>query len=135
MKVSGINGKEKGGVTIPLFHCIFNGDESVTHFMREYDVSLYQTLPYLYAVCIARTVNKTKTVLGGFFVKTSYTHNDPDFVDALHLVVEDVPALQALMGETTSFLPACITLAGEDKPPTEAEMLRIMIGQYLKFSD
>jgi hypothetical protein len=62
MKVSGVNGKEKGGVTIPLFHCIFNGDESVTHFMREYDASLYQTLPHLYAVCIARTVNKTKTV-------------------------------------------------------------------------
>jgi hypothetical protein len=96
MKGSGVNGKEKGGVTIPLFHCIFNSDESVTHFMREYDASLYQTLPHLYAVCIARTVNRTKTVLAGLFSVKQNSRRPLMFSSSA--AVLDRPASPALPG-------------------------------------
>ncbi|MGB8011035.1 MAG: hypothetical protein WCF68_05440 [Terriglobales bacterium] len=133
MTVYSTEGKEKGGATIPLFHCFFDGDESITHFMDKFDPALYEALPYLYAVCIAKTTEKAKTVVAGFFIKTSYTHNDPDFMDALNLAVAGTPALQALIGEGTSYLPARISIPGG--PPTEAEMLRVMFEQHLKFSD
>ena len=133
MTVYSTEGKEKGGATIPLFHCFFNGDESITHFVDKFDPVLYEALPYLYAVCIAKTTKKAKTVVAGLFIKTSYTHNDPDFMDALNLVVVSKPALQALIGEGTSYLPARISIPGD--PPTEAEMVHIMQGQHLKFSD
>jgi len=113
---------------------MFNGDESILHFMHEFDPAMYQALPNLYAVCIAKTKNKTKTVHAGFIVKTSYTHNDPDFSDTLMLAVGTDPAMKALIDENSSFLPARISISGE-APPTEAEMLRIMVDQHLKFSD
>ena len=134
MEVSSVDSQKKGGVSVLLFHCFFNGDESITHFMHEFDPALYKALPYLYAVCIAKTTKKAKTVLAGFFIKTSYTHNDPDFMDALNLAIVSAPAFQALIGADTSYLPARISFVG-DTPPTEAEMVRVMLGQHLKFSD
>lgn len=44
---------KKGGVTIPIFHCVFNGYESITSFMRDFDLSLYKELENLYAICFS----------------------------------------------------------------------------------
>jgi len=134
MAVYSTEGKVKGGATISLFHCFFNGDESITHFMHEFDTAIYQELPNLYAVCIAKTTSKTKTVQAGFIVKTSYTHNDPDFIDVLNLAVASEPTLKSLIGEGSTFLPARIAAAG-DEPLSEAAMLKVMFEQHLKFSD
>jgi hypothetical protein len=134
MKVMSTNSKEKGGLSALLFHCFFNGDESITHYMHNIDSDLYEELTNLYAVCIASTTDKRKTVLAGFVIKTSYTHNDTDFIDTLINAVSMEPQLNDLIGDNTSFLPARLGITG-NKPPTETEMLRIMVGQHLKFSE
>lgn len=123
---------EQNGLSVLLFHCFFNGYESITHFMHDLDPELYECLPNLYAVCVAETFDNHKKVTAGFVVKTSYTHNDPDFVHALRNVVSTDPRLERLANPASSFLPARLGLAGET-PPTEEEMLHILTTQGLKY--
>jgi hypothetical protein len=123
----------EGGVTLLLFHCIFNGDGSITHFMHDIDLGSYQSLPNMYAVYIAERSSKQKKVTGGFFVRTSYTHDDTDFNRALSNSVAAIPRLDKIITKHSFFLPARVP--SPDGPPvTENEMLRAMITQALKHS-
>jgi hypothetical protein len=125
---------DAGGMTIPLFHCIFNEGGSVTHFMHEVDLEVYRSLPNMYAVCIADRSKRHKRVTGGFFVVTNYSHNDEEnFTMALSNIVAAVPRLAALISEQSSFLPGRIVVP-DGPPPTEEEMLRVMVSQALKHS-
>jgi len=124
---------KKGGVTIPLFHCIFNEYESITHFMRTYDEVLYKKLENLYAVCISDNSGPKKKIVAGFIVKTSYTHNDSEFLDAITEVALSTEELKQHVGRNTSFLPARLGITGST-PPSEPEMLNVMSQQFLKFS-
>ena len=122
---------QKGGLSLLLFHCFFNDSESITHFMHDVDLELYHSLPNLYAVCIAETSKKHKKLTAGFFIKTSYTHHDSDFVTTLSNAVSTDQKLKSLINEHSSFLPARLGITG-DTPPTETEMLRVMMTQALK---
>jgi hypothetical protein len=123
----------KAGVSFLLFHCIFNGDGSITHFMHDIDLESYQSLPNMYAVCIAERAGKQRKVTGGFFIRTSYTHDDKDFDNALAIAAAGVPRLDKLITKDSSFLPARVqTPAGP--PLTEKEMLKAMLSQQLKHS-
>lgn len=124
---------QKGGVSILLFHCLFNAGGSITHFTHNFDPELYRALPNLYVVCIAETSMKHKNLTGGFVIKTSYTHHDHDFLSALTNAVSIEPRLQALISSRSSFLPARIGIPG-DAPITETEMLSAMMTQSLKHS-
>ena len=125
----------KGGVSVLLFHCLFNEGGSITHFMHDFDSELYRSLPHLYMVCIAEPTNKCKKLAGGlaggFVIKTSYTHNDHDFLATLTNTVSVEPRLKNLISSRSSFLPAHLGAPG-DAPITEAEMLRAMMTQALK---
>jgi len=123
---------DQGGLTIPLFHCIFNNG-SITHYDRKYDAKLYTSLPNLYAVCIANKNSGMRRVVGGFFVKTSYSHNDEGFIDAIAAAAQSATELLPLLNGNTSFLPARLN-APLDPPLTEQEMLDVMLEQYVKFS-
>lgn len=124
---------QKDGLSILLFHCLFNDDGSITHFTHEYDPELYQALPNLYAVCIADRSGNSRKITGGFVIKTSYTHNDKDFLATLTNAMSIEPRMNALIGTHSSFLPARVGIP-VDGPITEAEMLRVMLDQSLKHS-
>lgn len=124
---------QKGGVTIPLFHCIFNGYDSITSFMRNYDEGLYKQLENIYAVCISDNRGPSKNIVAGFMIKTSYTHNDPEFLDVITEVAQSAKELNPYIGRNTSFLPARLSVTGSP-PLSESEMLHVMSQQFLKFS-
>lgn len=121
---------QKGGLSALLFHCLFNSNGSVTHFMHDFDVEFYHSLPNLYAVCIADTSPNQKNITAGFFIKTSYSHHDSDFIGALTNVLSIDTGMKHLINERSSFLPARIGLSGP--PPSEDEMLRTIVTQALK---
>lgn len=121
---------DKGGLSLLLFHCVFT-EATVTHFMHEFDLDLYRQLPHLYVVCLAETSRNIKTVRAGFVIKTSYTHNDNDFLQTLTNVVSMEPRLECLITDRSSFLPARLSFL-DDEPITEEEMLRITVQQSFK---
>lgn len=130
MQLAMSDSNQKGGLSVLLFHCLFNSNGSVTHFMHDFDVELYHSLPNLYAVCISDTSSKRKKITAGFFIKTSYSHQDSDFIGALTNVVSIDTGMKSLINERSSFLPARIGISGA--PPSEDEMLRAVVTQALK---
>ncbi|MBA1290578.1 hypothetical protein [Pseudomonas japonica] len=125
---------ERGGVSIPVFECLFNGSESITSFTKEFDRTLYEALPHLYVVCISKNKGKLKQLVGGFFIKTSYHHDDGhDFTAALHAALMTSDTLRRFDGPEYSLLPARLGVLGAD-PLSEGEMLRIFGQQYLKYN-
>ena len=78
---------QQGGVTTSLFHCVFNDDGSITHYLDEADPGLSQALPNTYAVCLADNSGATRKVVAGFVAKTTFTHNDSGFQDAMYGIV------------------------------------------------
>lgn len=126
--------QKKGGVSIPVFECFFNGSDSITSFTRNFDQNLYERLPHLYVVCISKNKAKQRQLVGGFFIKTSYTHDDgADFQGALEQALLTSQNLSKFTGPEFSMLPARLGIRGTE-PLSEAEMLRILSIQYLKFS-
>jgi hypothetical protein len=130
MQLAMSDSNQKGGLSVLLFHCLFNSNGSITHFMHDFDVELYQSLPNLYAVCISDTSSKQKKITVGFFIKTSYSHQDSDFIGALTNVVSIDTGMKNLINERSSFLPARIGISGGH--PNEDEMLRTIVSQALK---
>jgi len=125
--------KQKGGVTIPVFDCIFHGAESIESFARDFDEELYAQLPNLYAICVAEKQGREKRIVAGFFVKTSYTHHDEEFLSAITMALKSSEKLHKFAGPNSSFFPARLGVVGSS-PLTETEMLKIMITQFLKHS-
>jgi hypothetical protein len=121
----------KGGVTVPLNWCVFNGFESIVHDTITTDRELLKRLPNVYAVCIATRNSNPKTIVGGFFVRTTYTHNDQGFPEALAKAMAAIAEFQQFAPELHSFLPARI---GAPLDIPESEMLRVLMTQKLKFS-
>lgn len=121
-----------GGVSLLTHYCLFNNSDSITHFSNDTDSDLYQLLPNLYAVCISDNSQANRKITAGFVLKTTYTHDDPEFLDTLVNIVSQKPELQSYYNDKTSFLPAKLNVTG--KPLTEAEFLQIMQQQFLKFN-
>ncbi|MDX2503678.1 MAG: hypothetical protein QNL62_04265 [Gammaproteobacteria bacterium] len=120
-------------MTIPMFHCIFNGHESITSFIHDFDEKLYKSLPNLYAICISNNRGSTKNIVAGFFVKTSYTHEDSEFLDAITAVTKSNKELAKTVGDNASFFTDRLTISGS-KPLFDNEMLQVISQQALKFS-
>jgi hypothetical protein len=121
----------KGGVTVPLNWCVFSGFDSLLHDTISTEPELLERLSNVYAVCIARRDSNPKEIVGGFFVRTFYTHDDPEFPEALASAMAAIQEFQKFAPEAHSFLPARV------KAPldiTEEEMLRILLSQKLKFT-
>jgi len=75
--------KKKGGLTVPVFDCIFHGQESIESFIREFDGGLYNSLPNLYAICFSDNSSSPRNIVAGCVVKTSFTHHDEEFSAAV----------------------------------------------------
>ena len=73
--------------------------------MHDFDIELYRSLPNLYAVCISDTSSKQKKITTGFFMKTSYSHQDSDFIEALSNVISTDTGMKNLINERSTFLP------------------------------
>ncbi len=123
----------KGGVTIPVFHCVFNGYDSITSYMRDYDEGMYKILDNLYAVCVSDNSGSKRKIVAGFIVKTSYTHNDSEFFGAITEAAQSAKELSQYLGSNASFLPARIGVKGSSSL-SESEMLEVMSQQSLKFN-
>ena len=121
----------KGGVTVPLNWCIFNGFESILHDTISTDRELLKQLPNVYAVCIATRNSNPKTVVAGFFVRTTFSHNDAGFQGALADAMGAIEQFQRFDPDLHSFLPARI---GAPLDIPESEMLRVLVSQQLKFT-
>ncbi len=122
---------KKGGLSIPVLHCIFNGYNSVTHYVHELDREMYEALPNLYAICIADNHQSYKKIVAGLFIKTSYTHEEAEFLDVLSAIVSTTPELKDLSWERISFFPARLGVKGA-APLSEEQMLAIISNQRLK---
>lgn len=126
------NSIEKGGATACLFSCLFDKFESVTHFTHSHPQELLNRLQNIYAVCVAINTSKTKKIISGFVVKTSYTHNDNDFLGALENILELYPNLAGNeKASNISFLPAKIGVI-DDQLLSEHEMIQLLVQQRLK---
>lgn len=121
----------KGGLVVPLNWCTFNEFDSILHDTFTTDPELLKLLPNVYAVCIARLNSNPKTIVGGFFVRTSYNHDDPEFSDALAKAMYAVPEFRKFAPELHSFLPARVSAPMD---VTEEEMLKVLFSQKLKFT-
>jgi hypothetical protein len=125
---------KKGGLSICLFHCVFNGFESLTHFTTTHPQELYDLLPNIYAVCIADNSDGQKKIVAGFVIKTSYVADDEDFLGSLQNTLSLYPELRsATDGKDCSYLPAKIGLS-DSKPLSEDELIRLMLQQQLKYT-
>lgn len=125
---------KQGGVSIPVFECLFNGGSSITSFTRDFDRALYEQLPHLYVVCISKNKFNQRQLVGGFFIKTSYTHDDGgDFQEALEMALRTSQNLANFLGPEFSMFPARLGVRGSE-PLSEEDMLSIFSTQYLKFS-
>lgn len=124
--------EQKGGVTIPVFDCIFDPTgQSIESFMRDYNEALYRSLPNLYAICITESGAGQRRIVAGFIVKTTYTHQEAEFVLALSAALQSSEKLRKFYSPTTSFLPAKVGVP-DPSPLSEQEMLRIMLTQFTK---
>ncbi|KGT48118.1 hypothetical protein [Acinetobacter sp. HR7] len=132
MKIVSSSDAELGGVTLLTHYCLFNDSDSITHFSNDTDSDLYELLPNLYAVCISDNSQENRKVTAGFVIKTTYTHNDSEFLNALINIVNQKSELKPYYNDKTSFLPAKLSATG--KPLTEAEFLQVMQHQFLKFN-
>lgn len=117
-----------------FFHCVFYGEESIDHYMHEFDHELYRSLPNLYAVCIAETTKEHKKLTAGFFIKTDYTHHDSEFMGILCKAIDLIPRLKKRINENSSLIPIRLGIDQEEIPPTELEVLEVMVTQNLKIS-
>jgi hypothetical protein len=124
---------ESGTVTIPLFHCVFNAEGSITHWATTYQRALYDALPHLYLVCLADNSIKPRRIVGAFMIKTNCHHdNVSSFQDVINIAMDSMENLQQYRQSTISFLPARIGITGE--PLSEMEFLRLALKQFTKFS-
>ena len=121
----------KGGVAVPLNWCVFSGFDSILHDTFSAEPELLKQLHNVYAVCIARRNSNPKMIVGGFFVRTSYTHEDPEFSDALANAMAAIPEFRKFAPELHSFLPARVRAPLDI---TEEEMLKLLWSQKLKFT-
>ncbi|WP_235424039.1 hypothetical protein [Citrobacter koseri] len=122
------------GISSLIFHCVFNGDSSVTHFMHEGLNKIAEPLPNMYAVCVAENHKGKKIVRAGFVIKTTFHHESSDFPSALRSVCMSVKELMPFVDSNkTSFLPAKMGVRGIQLP-TEDECLYILFNQYIKHS-
>jgi hypothetical protein len=101
--------------------------------MHHFDEALYKALPNLYALCLTDSIYGTKRVVAGLIIKTSFTHHDSEFIDAITALAKTIPNLSDLVSQQASFLPARLGVMGQ-APLLEDEMLSIMIKQSLKHS-
>mgnify|MGYP001572801275 CR=1 FL=1 len=123
-----------GGVSIPILHCVFNNG-SITHYNRDYDTALYESLPNLYAVCVAtRPHGGHRKVLGGFFIKTSYDHSNTEFHEACKAALQTMNEIKELIGDEFSLLPARINISA-DKTLSEDELVSLLFQQYFKHDE
>jgi len=123
----------KGGITIPIFDCIFHENESIESFRREFDEELYAQLPNLYVISVAKNIGREKRIVAGFFIKTSYTHHDKEFSSVVSGAFNLSEKLHKFAGSNISFLPARLGVVGRS-PPTEMAMLKVMLEQFQKHS-
>ncbi|MCE3605758.1 hypothetical protein LXA47_19420 [Massilia sp. P8910] len=121
----------KGGVTVPLNWCVFSEFDSLLHDTISTDPQLLVLLENVYAVCIAQRSSQPKKIVGGFFVRTSYTDKDEEFAEALASAMASIPAFSKFDPVRHSFLPARVKAALDI---TEDEMLTLLLSQKLKFT-
>ena len=120
-------------VSIVLFHCFFNGSESITHFEHTFDLALYDSLENLYCVLISDNSGLHRKITAGFAIKTTLDHDHPEFLDLLSGSKLVIPEFENyLIKNATSFIPAKL-ITGES-PLTEKEFLQIMHQQYMRYN-
>lgn len=122
----------EGNVTVPLFHCVFNADGSISHWATSFDQQLYDALDHLYLVMLANDRSGRRAVPGAFMIRTSHHHDDPDFPESLVALRSWATPLQPHWSSDTKRLPGKVQLKGP--PPTEKEFLTLAIQQFTKFS-
>ena len=108
-------------LTMPFYACFLFVDGAVTGYEIEYDDAAYQALPNLYLVNILNVVDGAKRLVAGQFIKTSKTHEEADFAEAIHGAASLCPPLHPFLQVPHSFIPSRIIAPGGNKL-TENEM-------------
>lgn len=119
--------------TTAFFHCVFNKDSSITHFMHTGIDELAKNLPNLYVVLLCQQGNgNVKNIEGAIIIRTVLTHHDEAFVgDVYGLCAINKGLSQLVNSDKTSLLPTKVGFAGSPIL-TEYECLQLATQQYLK---
>ncbi len=122
-------------ITTAIFHCLFNKDSSITHFMHADIDELAKKLPHLYVVLLCqRGSEDVRNIEGAIIFKTELTHYDEEFIDNVHkLCVINKELSQLINSEKILFLHKKIRLVGSPLL-SEYECLQLATQQYLKYS-
>ncbi len=122
-------------ITTAIFHCLFNKDSSITHFMYANIDELAKKLPHLYVVLLCqRGSEDVRNIEGAIIFKTELTHYNEEFIDNVHkLCVINKELSQLINSEKISFLYKKIRLVGSPLL-SEYECLQLATQQYLKYS-
>lgn len=121
--------------TTMLFHCVFNKDSSITHFMNTGIDDVAEYLPNLYVVLLCqRERGNVKNIVGAMIVKTLLKHDEKAFSEALYnLCMAKKELTHFMASKKTSFLPAKVGFEGSPLL-TEDECLQLVMSQYLSHS-
>ena len=132
INISAVPAKNRG-LTVALVYCTFQGYNSMTHYMQRGIEEFEKSLPNLYSISIAKNSKGKKDIVAGLVIKTSYTHQDAEFMDAIRLAIKASDKIKHLLDEDNiSFLPA--RLASEDANCQEEALVYVMYQQFVKHS-
>lgn len=123
-----------GQISMLVFHCFFNGSDSITHFDHDFDLELYNNLDHLYGVLIADNSTANKKITAGFALKTTLTHHQPGFLEILSGIDSINEGLAEHIHPKSSFLPFKINVGKTDAPLSENEYLQLMYNQFMRFN-
>lgn len=113
--------ERKGGVTQPLFYCVFNGFESVTGYMVHQESDMQVVLPHTYAVlAYDKSVGKSAFPFG-LILKSTYEPSDHELNEAIHAYIKGNDHMRNLVGSNMGALSSRLRFDG-DAPLTENEM-------------
>lgn len=118
------------GVSLLMFHCLFNDGGSITHFSHKFLPELYDALSNLYVVCIVNRSEGIKKAVGAFVIKTSLAQDNPNFLLILKSTVATEPRLINLIDSDSSLLATKLNVP-VGKSISENEMLELMMRQAI----
>lgn len=125
--------ENKGGISLPLIHCLFNGVETTTHFIHDHGLSLsmYQMIPNIYTVLVADKSSCGKKIIAGFMVKTTYEQSSPGFTSMLSETIKLMPNVDKCFDQNCSLITSKVNVQ-KDEIFTEDELTRIITPQFIK---
>lgn len=126
--------KKKGGVSQPLFYCIFHGFESSTGYTVEHNVDMKLYLENTIAALIYDKEVGKSSFIAGILFKTSYESSDKEFGEMLHsYVLNNKHIIEALSHERNiGAIFSKVAVKGSE-PLSESEITHFLYTMMVRY--